>query len=299
MSQVKTPDTPSTGLDLVTVRSPDTDVVLLSGLNEIKDIDGVYQVSVVYNTANNSSPLSGAVSVPITTFPSSTFSFTLPRLQTTYYLFLDVLDNKFRRTSRYLASVRTGSLRTVLGRGVTVDGALFTESSKGAGNLGAGNLFNGTTTGAVTQSSAAFPHYFAVQFPTSTTISKYRMWADIGGSDPAFGDTPKDWTLQGTNTPNDAATWTTIDTRVNAAPPSTFGAETGAITIALAHAEYPLATPAAYTNYRFVVTDTVTTTTRTVCRIGEVEFMGPAVSASGEPEPTPEPVPEPVPEPPK
>ena len=115
------------------------------------------------------------------------------------------------------------------------------------------------------------------------------MWADTVGSDPALGDTPKDWTLQGSN---DAVTWTTVDTRVNAAPLSTFGIETGTITSAVPHTEYTLSTPESYTYYRFVITDTVTTqATRTQCRIGEIEFIGPAVTVLGEPSLAPVPAP--------
>ena len=151
-------------------------------------------------------------------------------------------------------------------------------------------MFNGFINGTATLATVAFPHYYQVQFPTSTTVSKYTMWADPIGSDPGLGDTPNSWTFLGSN---DGATLTTVDTRVNSPPPSTFG-ETGNVTTAMLYSEYTLPALASYTYFRISISDTVSTsTTRTRCRTGEMECWGPAVSVLGEPVPTP------VPEPPK
>lgn len=177
----------------------------------------------------------------------------------------------FTRTPPEIALSQLG---TIIGRGVNVRGAVFSESSKVL--YGADRAFDGTFIHAgtsLTQTvSVTVPHWLQVQIPTNVTVRRYRMWAVADGPQ-NYKDAPIDWTLQGSL---NGTEWTVLDTRVNSELPSrASNPPWPPVTLSEAHGSYIVNTPGSYNYYRIHVTKAGgATAARNNCmRIMEIEFL--------------------------
>jgi F5/8 type C domain len=87
--------------------------------------------------------------------------------------------------------------------------------------------------------NVAGPHWLRFDFPVAQTAEFYAItWNQSEGT----GDTPKDWTLQGSN---NGTSWTTLDTQNDVA-----------WTSGDSYKQFPISSPQAFTKYRIHITET-------------------------------------------
>ena len=168
-------------------------------------------------------------------------------------------------------AVALSQLGTIIGRGVTIPGAIFTEKSNYGGIRGTARAFNGSYSethsvpnGAISVNNS---QWLQVQFPYNVTVKRYRMWSSAGSVNTT--DRPVDWTLQGST---DGSTWTILDTRTNSTLPyrSTNPVD-NIVALSESHGTFYINTPRPYTYYRLDVTKTVNRAD--VLKIAEIEFL--------------------------
>lgn len=176
----------------------------------------------------------------------------------------------FTRTPPEIALSQLG---TIIGRGVKIPGAIFSEKSNFGDIRGTERVFNGTF--ATSHSVAAGvitvdnPEWLQVQLPYNVTVKRYIMWAAAGTL--ATSDRLVDWTLQGST---NGSTWTILDTRTDSILPyrETNPDNANLVTLSEAHGAYSINTPMPYTYYRLNVTKTINRTD-ILLKIAEIEFL--------------------------
>ena len=160
---------------------------------------------------------------------------------------------------------------TIIGRGTSVPGAVFTESSLVLPGYGAASMFNGTFY--PTHTLHGTSHWLQAQLPTAVVVTRYRIWA---AADTVYKDAPFDWTLRGSP---DGSSWFVVDARVNSPPPDTSGLGITfdtAVSTSHPHGEYVVASPGGFRYYRLNVTRTGggTSNRSSILKVAEVELIG-------------------------